>query len=835
MRGRAAGGPRKYLVLWSAFFLFGSATRYAIADDSPQIRNNYGTLGMVDMPSARMAPDGELSAGAVYFENSQRYNLGFQALPWLEAYIRYSGLDHFQPEFPVYWDRSFAIKARLWQEGDVLPTVSVGINDIIGTGIYSGEYIVGSKRFGSLDFSLGIGWGRLSSTEQFKNPLASIFPSFGNPRPTTTGAGGTNFGVFFHGPYSSVFGGVVWQTPIKNLSLIAEYSSDAYTQETASGNFKPHDQLNYAISYKVSDSVGLSLEWLYGRSIGGSISFDVDPTTDPYPQRIGPPLPPAPPIRSAKEQQEALNLMLGRHPGGLNVSPERFESDEQLVDALWRDNKNIMDVSVQGRRLSLTITSGDLDHACRVAAKTVGLHSITISAVSVSNGVNRSNCPVVSSPALALLAPGIRSQFEGMTISPSIVPAAYITIDAALEPVPDVKAAIARIRTDTAQQRITIDAINISGAELVIYYTNSTYFSEVNALDRLARILMTEAPPGVEKFRLIAVVAGIPQREFVILRAPAERSFAQDGKLHFEDNVSSSPAPMQNPVLSAADRLAYPKFSWSIFPQFRQQLFDPSNPLAVQFLVGASGSVEVLPGLSFNGEIEANIWNNFDVNRPSDSVLPHVRTDFAKYFTEGKNGIGNLESDYNFRLSPEVFALVRAGYLESMFAGVGGEVLWRPEGQRWAVGGDLYGVQQRNFDRLFGLQPYRVLTGHVALYYASPWYGLNFVVRAGQYLAGDRGITFEMSRRFSTGVEIGAFFTKTNVSSAQFGEGSFDKGIMITIPIGWAVPIETQTQLFTILRPVQRDGGQRLDGDAILYDQTRRASESEIYLQQNAP
>jgi hypothetical protein len=163
-----------------------------------------------------------------------------------------------------------------------------------------------------------------------------------------------------------------------------------------------------------------------------------------------------------------------------------------------------------------------------------------------------------------------------------------------------------------------------------------------------------------------------------------------------------------------------------------------------------------------------------------------------------------------------------------MFAGVGGEVLWRPEGQRWAVGGDLYEVQQRDFDRLFGLQSYRALTGHVALYYASPWYGFNFVVRAGQYLAKDRGLTFEISRRFSTGVEIGAFVTKTNVSSAQFGEGSFDKGIMLRIPIGWVAPIDTQTELGTVLRPVQRDGGQRLAGDAILYDETRRTSEAEI-------
>ena len=141
-----------------------------------------------------------------------------------------------------------------------------------------------------------------------------------------------------------------------------------------------------------------------------------------------------------------------------------------------------------------------------------------------------------------------------------------------------------------------------------------------------------------------------------------------------------------------------------------------------------------------------------------------------------------------------------------------------------------YQVWQRGFDRLFDLQDYHVFTGHVSLYYASPWYDLNFMVSAGQYLAGDRGLTFQMTRRFSTGVEVGAFFTKTNVSSEQFGEGSFDKGVLIRIPLDWAIPIETQGEWEVDLRPVQRDGGrQRLDGDATLYgEETPLSSYGEL-------
>jgi len=257
-------------------------------------------------------------------------------------------------------------------------------------------------------------------------------------------------------------------------------------------------------------------------------------------------------------------------------------------------------------------------------------------------------------------------------------------------------------------------------------------------------------------------------------------------------------------------------------------LFDPADPFAVQLAAVASGSVALWPGLSINGEAETSLFDNFNLERQSNSSLPHVRSDFLKYFARGKTGIGELDTQYRFRVNPDIFAIVKAGYLEGMFAGGGGEILWRPEKQRWALGADAYEVWQRGFDRLFSLQNYHVFTGHVSLYYASPWYDLNFAISAGQYLAGDRGLTFQVTRRFATGVEIGAFFTKTNVSSEQFGEGSFDKGIVIRIPLGWTLPIETQGVWGMDLRPIQRDGGQRLLGDAVLYDETQRSSESEV-------
>ncbi len=100
------------------------------ADDVIQPRTTYGTLGIIEMPSARMAPDGQLSAGASISQHTERYDLNFQALPWLETSLRYTGLSHFEPAgsdiYSVYWDRSFAAKARLFQETDYTPAIAGG-------------------------------------------------------------------------------------------------------------------------------------------------------------------------------------------------------------------------------------------------------------------------------------------------------------------------------------------------------------------------------------------------------------------------------------------------------------------------------------------------------------------------------------------------------------------------------------------------------------------------------------------------------------------------------------------------------------------------------------
>lgn len=820
LRLRAASSTTA--IALGAFGLVVLACPALAEDESTLIRNNYGAAGLIDMPSARMAPDGALSAGGSFFKNTQHYNFGFQALPWLETNFRYTGLQHFDPNYPVYYDRSFAMKARLVEEGNILPAIAIGVNDVVGTGIYSGEYLVASKRFGAVDATIGIGWGRLGEAQSFKNPFTLISKSFDTRQPYSGAAeaGGTTFGNLFHGPTVGVFGGLTWDTPIDGLVLIGEFSSDKYSYEAVKGNFSTRSQFNFGASYQVNDYLDAGISWLYGRSLAFNFALAVNPVEENYPQKVGPAPLPLPDPRSNAQRQAAIDR-LRRSPS--QIASAGLDSSK-LVDAVWQAAPNLGDVAIQGSTLTLTIGATDLRTTCRAIARLPELYRAGFVDVAVRNGQSNTRCavtPFTGAPVVAAFTPlSDPSRVSGSGLSP-------MTIDArATEP--NASAAIASIRKEALRQRLIIEAISFSDGEALVYYSNTRYFHERDAIERLVRILMTYAPPQIERFRLIATAGGVSLRDFEVLRTPIERSISQTGSMELAGAMVSMPAPLDNSVLTEANWSPYPHFSWQLFPQFRQELFDPSNPFGVQFLAGLVGTVELMPGLSVTGEAEASIWDDFNTGRPSDSLLPHVRTDFLRYFTQGKNGIGDLEADYRFRLSPTVSAIARVGYLESMFAGAGGEILWRPDGWRWALGADLYWVQRRNFDRLFGLQKYSVTTGHVSLYYDSPWYNLEFALRAGQYLAGDRGLTLEVSRRFESGVQIGAYMTRTNVSAERFGEGSFDKGIIIRIPLGWSLPVDTQTEYNLNLRPVQRDGGQRLAADAILYEETRRTSEAEM-------
>jgi len=237
--------------------------------------NFFGSPGLMDMPSAEMMPDGEFSTSVSYFGGITRNTLSFQITPRLSGSFRYSATQDLNlAGFSTYFDRSFDLRYQViqQQEDGWLPSVTVGLQDFVGTGIFAGEYVVASRRFGdTLTVSGGVGWGRLGSYNSFGAPFSATRPAF---VPGDTG-GEVASDQWFRGP-AALFGGIEWQ-PTDRLGLLLEYSSDAYSLETASGVFERQSPWNFGVEYQVNPSLRMGAYYMYGSEVGVNLAFSFNP------------------------------------------------------------------------------------------------------------------------------------------------------------------------------------------------------------------------------------------------------------------------------------------------------------------------------------------------------------------------------------------------------------------------------------------------------------------------------------------------------------------------------------------------------------------------------
>jgi hypothetical protein len=156
--------------------------------------------------------------------------------------------------------------------------------------------------------------------------------------------------------------------------------------------------------------------------------------------------------------------------------------------------------------------------------------------------------------------------------------------------------------------------------------------------------------------------------------------------------------------------------------------------------------------------------------------------------------------------------MITAGILEEMFSGIGFEYLYFKQDSNYAIGFEIFDVVKRDYEMRFGTLNYKNITGSANFYYRN--YDLipfDAKLSYGEYLAGDKGATIELSRSFLNGTEFGVFASFTDVSSEQFGEGAFDKGIFFKIPIYGNFIDYTW-------RPLTKDPGAKLNRKHTLHD-----------------
>lgn len=639
--------------------------------------SNYGTTGIIEVPSARMQPDGTFSFAITHDALLESYAITYQAFPWLEGTFRYTGTKEF-----FYWDRNYEVKARLLEETERLPQISVGIRDLVGTGKFGSEYIVANKRWDNFDVTLGLGWGRLADNSSLSNPLTVLSDQF-ETRIQDTGLGGElSSKTFFRGQHTGIFGGVAYRFDDYPVTLQAEYNPDENRWEGGRGRDpQAKSPLSYGLVWHVDDTIDISLAHQHLDHVGIGIQVRLDTTQTPSQYK------PTPFISSLDKNNSYI-------PDGLNPD-------------FWYDN------------LLLDIERSDLFLLGAKLYPTQGRAEIEIN-----------NDDYVYWPDALAQAHRITS----MHLPNNIKHVDYL--------------------------------INEQGHVL---HTVS-----------LPRLTGSELGQSID-FAQIANVF------------PASMMSQPDHITNFVKDTVQVDVELDN----------------------RLMLFDPDNPLAYQIFANISTKIDLPKEWMLRASYRVDVYNNIDtLSRVSSSVLPHVRSDSLKYLQQGENGLQNLfvEKRDTFNIEPQLHYRVFGGVLEDMYSGVGGEIMYQPHASRLAFAISGAYAMQREYDGGLGHLDYKVLTGHASVYWATPFYNYDVAVHAGRYLAKDIGATIEVRRTFDNGWQIGLWATKTDVSAEDFGEGSFDKGMFFRIPFDSLFQTGKKSAFKTRIRPIQRDGGARLEG-----------------------
>jgi len=708
---------RRSLILITLLCIVSGNAHAQLADyiypyfDQPSY-SNYGTVGLIQMPSARLHKGGTIGFTWSHSEPYLRGSVMGNPFDWFEASYQYTDVNNKlysdSREFSgsqSYKDKSFDAKFRVLKEQKYLPQVAVGFRDFGGSSLFSSEFIVASKLIGNIDFTLGLGFGTISD-KTISNPFAKIDSRFSSRQRDIDGdtqGGEINYGTFFGGEKAGVFGGAeIFLPKLNGARLKIEYDSTNYGEDGEGYLPVPQDKkVNYSFVYPVTKSFQVKLGYIRNNtlSFGFSLSGNYSKRSTGITKKDPPPL-----VPNSRVYREIVNA--------------------KEAEYLYKSSLKFL-----------------------------------------------------------------------------------------------------------TENKIFMQTANVRNNKYEITYSQSKYLNSAQAVGRLANILDQISPKVIEEFSLVAINADqsmfavdIPRAEYQLYKKQRKTDALLKAVSIYQ------PDPKQHLDHDYRPRTKLPTTIWKLSPAIRSQIGGPDGFYFGDFSIAFHSETLLRRNFNILSVASVGLFNNFDdLKLASDSILPHVRTDIVKYLKNSdKYHITRLQTNYFMNPYKSLYAKVSAGIFEPMFSGYGGEILYKPFNKNFGVGAEIWKVRQRSYRQLFGSLDYTTLTGHINFYYREPLTRVLFHVKGGRFLAEDSGFSFNFSREFKSGLNMGVFFSLTDISKAEFGEGSFDKGFFFNIPIQVFFDQYSRGSSGFGLRPLTRDGAQPLTVAQSLWSVTNQANRDQI-------
>ena len=627
---------------------------------------------------------------------------------WLEAgYFYYRPSDLYWNNTKGHWlDKGFNVKFKYIPRNTNAPHFAIGLDDFAGTGFFTREYIVSTKKLNNSKFTIGMGWGKYLNEDSFDNPLSFISDEARNRSLVSSSIryGGTpSYDQWFRGK-ASLFGGMEYSiSRIRGLSLKIEYDPFDYFNFSASQRVdidydkrNKDSNLNIGLSYEINKYTSVDASFIKGNTF--NISFKVGVT---FNDRLTNKPKFKPSIETLKNTDKSKDLFY-----------------QDLLNNLNNNNLLLQTASLNNKKLEISISTSQYRNAIRsstyagiIANKVIQSHDIDINTINIAH---------------------INAGIELNKIS-------YIA------------------------NHLDMEKLRPSPIEIVERYT------------------------GIDS---------------------GNRNSYKNHE--FQPNVT------------------FPAVFSSFSPTLVSYIGNPEKfyfgGVDLQYI----SEIQFRRNILLSSEVNYSIYNNFrdTVSGPA-SEMEHVRTDKLQYLKNADLYIKRLQLDYIWSPYKNVYAKLSGGLFESMFGGVGTQLLYKPFDSKLALSIESFYVRQRGYDQKFKFKSYKTNTTHFNVSYLFPL-GIESNLSIGRYLAKDDGYTLDLSRRTKSGFLAGIYFTRTNVSYQLFGEGSFDKGFYFQIPLDLFSKNYRGGYTNFKISPLTRDGGAKLEFDKDLKGLMYNTTSSEL-------
>jgi len=374
-------------------------------------------------------------------------------------------------------------------------------------------------------------------------------------------------------------------------------------------------------------------------------------------------------------------------------------------------------------------------------------------------------------------------------------------------------------RTSTAEERI-VNALYHSGfsdigvvlsdQDIRIELQNDKYYFSADAIGVVLRTVSGMLPEGVKDIHLTISRNGIPQFTYHTTREDLPDLYA--GRLTPEEFylLSSLETDVRSRRVSAGRYRQ--SIEYGLRPALETLLNDPSGFFKYRF--GVTGWADYHPwtGATLHAGVDTYPLNNIETTNEPLSIP--VRSDIVLYKKESFQ-LGRLLFDQIVKLDNGMYGKVSVGLIEIEYAGVDAEVARSFFDGRLLLGIGGSAVKKREPDEPFKLKSDPVKSVFTTAFLNSrlnlPEMDLSLDIKAGRFLAGDKGVRLTVSK-FINGVVLSAWysFTNTNGFSDRFNRGYHDKGVSVEIPIRLFSGFESRRSFEYSITPWTRDVGQEM-------------------------